>query len=48
MNTNILSKVVFGSFLALALAACTEEFVYTPAPQEDATKTYVKVDETVQ
>lgn len=48
MNTNILSKVVFGSFLALALAACTEEFVYTPAPQEDATKTYVKVDETAQ
>ena len=46
MNTNILSKVVFGSFLALALAACTEEFEYTPAPQEDATKTYVKVDET--
>ena len=48
MNTNILSKVVFGSFLALALAACTEEFVYTPAPQEDATKTYVKVDATAQ
>lgn len=48
MNTNILSKVVFGSFLALALAACTKEFVYTPAPQEDATKTYVKVDETAQ
>ena len=48
MNTNILSKVVFGSFLALALAACTEEFVYTPAPQEAATKTYVKLDETAQ
>ena len=46
MNTNILSKVVFGSFLTLALAACTKEFEYTPAPQEDATKTYVKVDET--
>ena len=41
-----INKIVFGSFLSLALVACDTEFDYTPAPQEDASKTYVKVDET--
>ena len=41
-----INKLVFGSFLSLALVACDTEFDYTPAPQEDASKNYVKVDET--
>lgn len=45
MKTNILSKVVLGAFLSIAFAACTEE-AYVPAPQEDASKTYVRADET--
>lgn len=40
-----INKIVFGSFLSLALVACVSEFEYTPAPQEDA-KNYVRVDET--
>lgn len=46
MKTNIISKTVLGSLLGLALTACADKFEYTPAPQEDASKTYVKVDET--
>lgn len=45
MKTTI-NKIVLGSFLSLALVACVDNFEYTPAPQEDANKTYVKVDET--
>ena len=42
---NIINKIVFGSFLSLALVACEDKFEYTPAPQE-ATGTYVKADDT--
>lgn len=45
MKTTI-NKIVLGSFLSLALVACVDNYEYTPAPQEDANKTYVKVDET--
>lgn len=45
MKTNNISKAVLCSFLGLALVACTED-AYVPAPLEDASKTYVKVDET--
>ena len=40
------NKIVFGSFLSLALVACETKFEYTPAPMEDPSKNYVKVDET--
>lgn len=46
MKTNNIFKVVLGSFMGLALAACSE-YVYTPAPAEDASQTYVRADETV-
>lgn len=39
-----INKIVFGSFLSLALVACVDDFEYTPAPAEDASKTYVSVD----
>lgn len=45
MKTNNIFKVGLCSFMSLALIACTEE-AYVPAPLEDASKTYVKVDET--
>lgn len=39
-----INKIFFGSFLSLALVACVDDFEYTPAPAEDASKTYVSVD----
>ena len=36
--------MVFGSFLSLALVACVDDFEYTPAPAEDASKSYASVD----
>lgn len=41
-----INKIVFGSFLSLALVACVDDFEYTPAPAEDAGKVYVRADET--
>ena len=41
-----INKMVFGSFLSLALVACVDDFEYTPAPAEDAGKVYVRADET--
>ena len=46
MKTNSIFKMALGSLVGLAFAACADEVAYTPAPQEDASKTYVKVDET--
>lgn len=46
MKTNNIFKVVICSFLGLAAASCAEKMEYTPAPLEDATKTYVRADET--
>ena len=46
MKTNSIFKIALGSLVGLAFAACADEVAYTPAPQEDATKNYVKVDET--
>lgn len=45
MKTNNIYKVILGAFIGLAFAACTAD-EYTPAPQEDSSTTYVKVDET--
>lgn len=39
-----INKIVFGSFLSLALVACVDDFEYTPAPAEDASKSYAGVD----
>lgn len=46
MKTNNIFKVVICSFLGLAAAACAEKVEYTPAPLEEAGKTYVRADET--
>lgn len=46
MKTNNIFKVIICSFLGLAAASCAEKMEYTPAPLEDATKTYVRADET--
>ena len=40
------SKIFACSLLSLAFVACVSEEEYVPAPQEDATKTYVRADET--
>lgn len=45
MKTNNIFKAGLFCCFALSMAACTEE-AYTPAPAEDASKTYVRVDET--
>lgn len=45
MKTNSIFKTVLASALSLAFVACTVE-EYTPAPMEDASKTYVRADET--
>ncbi len=45
MKTNNIFKVALCSFMAMSLAACVEE-AYVPAPAEDASKTYVRADET--
>ncbi len=41
-----INKIVFGSLMSLAFVACVQDYDYTPAPQEDANKTYVKADDT--
>lgn len=45
MKTNNIFKAVLCSFMSLALVACAED-AYVPAPLEDASKNYVRVDET--
>ena len=45
MKTINMFKAALCAVLGLSLVACTEE-AYVPAPQEDASMTYVKVDET--
>ena len=40
------SKIFACSLLSLAFVACVNEEEYVPAPQEDATKTIVRADET--
>jgi hypothetical protein len=45
MKTINMFKAALCAVLGLSLVACTEE-AYVPAPQEDASKTYVRVDET--
>lgn len=45
MKTNSIFKAALASALSLAFVACTVE-EYTPAPMEDASKTYVRADET--
>lgn len=48
MKTINIYKVAICSFIGLAFAACANVDEYTPAPQEDPSKTYVRVDETAQ
>lgn len=43
-NYSIL-KAAICSVFGLALAACADKAEYTPAPQEDSSKTYVRVDD---
>lgn len=46
MKMNNIFKAALISMLGLALAGCANEFDYTPAEMEDASKTFVRVDET--
>lgn len=46
MKTDNILKVVACAAMGLAFAACANVDEYTPAPQEDASKTYVRVDDT--
>lgn len=45
MKTNNMFKAALCAVLGLSLVSCAED-AYVPAPQEDASKTYVRVDET--
>lgn len=46
MKTINIYKVAICSFIGLAFAACANVDEYTPAPQEDPSITYVRVDQT--